>query len=275
MMTEDIVTGDIGGRLRRAREQRGMSLHDAARRTKLSIYLVQAIERNDFAGLPGGMFRKAYVRTLAVEVGLDPNEIAADYCARFEPPIESPVPDRAVRLQQQLIAHLAPSPRRSIVTLAVLAAPAAAWLMLQPGSVRPHVARDDVASRFVAAPMPRGPSVTVTSRGRRGTAPVAIAAQATDVPLRIELAASGVCWVAAETDGERVIYRLVQPGERVVLEGQRLISLRLGDAGSVTLSINDGPRRSPGRDGEVVELEVTPGNVEGFRDGAVETVSGD
>ena len=71
------------------------------------------------------------------------------------------------------------------------------------------------------------------------------------------------------------MYRLVEPGEHVVFEGQHLISLRLGDAGSVTLSINDGARRSPGRYGEVVELEVTPDNVEGLRNAAAATVSGD
>ena len=86
-MTMDCsVTDDIGGRLRRAREQRGLSLHDVARRTKLTIPVVRAIERNDFTALPGGMFHKAYVRTLAVEVGLNPSDIAADYCAWYEPP---------------------------------------------------------------------------------------------------------------------------------------------------------------------------------------------
>ena len=101
---QHIVTGDIGGRLRSAREHRGMSLRDAAKQTKLSIAVLQAIERNDFARLPGGMFRKAYVRTLAVEVGLDPNELAAQYCARFEPPIEAlaaPPPDAGRRASEE------------------------------------------------------------------------------------------------------------------------------------------------------------------------------
>jgi hypothetical protein len=96
-----------------------------------------------------------------------------------------------------------------------------------------------------------------------------------DAPLRIDMTAIGWCWVAAQTDSERVMYRLVQPGERVLLEGRRLISLRLGDAGSVTLSINEGPRRTLGRDGEVAELQLTPHNVAGLRDAAVETLSGD
>lgn len=268
-MMGEHVNGDIGGRLQRAREDRGISLRDAAKRTRLSIAVVQAIERNDFASLPGGMFRKAYVRTLAVEVGLDSNEIAADYCAQFEPPIEPAAQDRYVDRQQKLIEQLAPSPRQSIVTLAVLAAPAAAWFMLQPGSVRPGVASVDAASQVVAVPLPRDAS----AGSPRDATPTAIDAQTRDVPLRIELVATGWCWVAAATDGERVLYRLVEPGERLVLEGRRMISLRLGDAGAVTLSINDGPSRSLGRDGEMAELEVTPDTVEGLRDGAVEAVS--
>jgi hypothetical protein len=89
----------------------------------------------------------------------------------------------------------------------------------------------------------------------------------------ITLRTTGWCWIAATADGERVIYRLAEPGERLELEGQRLISLRLGDAGSVLLSINDGASRSLGRSGEVIELELTPDNAEGLRDGGVEAAS--
>src|SRR5687767_598429 len=77
--------GDIGGGLRLARELKGLTLSDASERTKLSIWMLEAIERNDFESLPGGMYRKAYLRTLASELGLDPNRVAADYCEQFEP----------------------------------------------------------------------------------------------------------------------------------------------------------------------------------------------
>src|SRR5688500_447912 len=135
LLTDDIgarLPDDIGARLRRAREHRRWSLADVAKRTKLSIDVLQAIERNDFASLPGGMFRKAYVRMLAVEVGLDPNEIAADYCTQFESPIEPAVQDRQRGVEEKLIAQLAPSPRRSFVTGTALAGAAAAWFLLRP-----------------------------------------------------------------------------------------------------------------------------------------------
>ena len=272
---ERIVSDDIGGRLRMAREQRGMSLGDAAKRTKLSIGVLEAIERNDFASLPGGMFRKAYVRTLAAEVGLDRDEIAAEYCARFEPPIElPPVPNREAALEKKWVQQLTPAPRRSIVTLVLLAAPAAVWFMLQSRSVAPAVPLDAAPHQFAAVPEPGGAFIALTAEGPSDAAtPAAMGPHTTTAPLRIELAASDWCWVAAETDGARVMYRLVEPGERVVFEGQRMISLRLGNAGAVTLSINNGPLRSLGGAGEVAELEVTPDNVEGLRDGAVAALS--
>lgn len=273
---DDTVTSDVGGRLRHARERRGVSLHDAARQTKLSINVLQAIERNDFASLPDGMYRRAYVRTLAAEFGLNANELAADYCASYEPPIESPVEsgrDRAIadRWLQQL-----DSPRRSIVTLAVLAAVAAAWFWLRPDSVQPSVRHDDGAGESLLRPTIRyAPGDLAVHHSPSAVSRVAAVDHPSQVPLRIEMAVTAWCWVAAESDGERALYRLVKPGERVVLEAQRMISLRLGNAGSVTLSINDGPRRSAGGDGEVVELRLTPGNVEALRDGPVETVSGE
>jgi cytoskeleton protein RodZ len=82
---EHIPFGDIGGGLRLARELKGLTLADAAERTKLSIWMLEAIERNDFARLPEGMYRKAYVRTLASELDLDPNRVVADYCEQYEP----------------------------------------------------------------------------------------------------------------------------------------------------------------------------------------------
>ena len=52
-------------------------------------------------------------------------------------------------------------------------------------------------------------------------------------------------------NGDRVIYRRVDPGEQVRLERGRVIALRLGDAGAVKRSTKDGARRSFG-DGDMV-----------------------
>jgi hypothetical protein len=269
------VNEDIGGRLRGAREQRDLSLSGLATRTKLPVHVLQAIERNDFASLPGGMFRKAYVRTVAAEVGLNPDEIASDYSSRFEPSVDPPaIPDRNAARQAEWIEQLTPSPRPSIPTLVTLAVAAAVWFMLRSDPGQPNVPIDDVAGDSVMASMLQ-PAMIADSddRQRDSVAPHPSGALTPDVPLRIEMAATDWCWIAAEADGERVLYRLVEPGEQLVLEGQHLISLRLGDAGAVRLSINDGGSRSFGRDGEVVDLEVTPHTVDDLNLRAVETLT--
>ena len=63
---------DFGGKLRAAREQRGVSLRDIADSTKFSMAALEALERNDPSRLPGGIFMRSIVRAYASEVGLDP-----------------------------------------------------------------------------------------------------------------------------------------------------------------------------------------------------------
>ncbi len=269
---DDVITGDIGGRLRRAREKRGLSLQDVAGRTKLSIGVLRAIERNDFESLPVGIYRKGYLRSFAGEVGLDPTEIAAEYDREFDP-VTSQVAQAEisagshsnVALEQEWVRQLTPSPRRSIATIVVPLALSIGWFAWFNGAEPPLPipTAGDVSPTFapVETVAAASPAIHRASELVEG------------MPLRIEIAATDWCWIAAESDGERALYRLVEPGEHVILEGQRMISLRLGDAGSVTMSINDGPRRLAGADGEVVDLKLTLGNVGSLRDGA-ERVSG-
>jgi len=49
-----------------------VSLRQIANATKISIAALEALERNDISRLPGGIFSRAFVRSYAVEVGLDP-----------------------------------------------------------------------------------------------------------------------------------------------------------------------------------------------------------
>lgn len=268
---QHIITDDIGGRLRRAREQRGLSLRDAAKRTKLPMFMLEAIERNDFERLPGGMFRKAYVRTLAAEVGLNPDELASEYGARFEPPPApgDPAPPQP-RLTLPLDRYLRPSrsPLRSVVMLAALAC---GWFMLRPGPTDREVALDDPDVELIMAGIPIGATRAGSTTGSSEAAtPLAIAAEPR-APLRLEMQITGPCWIAAEADGDRLVYRLMAPGEHLVLEAQHTISLRVGNAGAVVLSINGAPGRSLGRQGEVANLYLTPGNVESLPEDAVET----
>src|SRR3954468_22077219 len=82
-MPGDRTTGGFGARLRDARERRGVSLRQIANATKISISALEALERNDISRLPGGIFSRAFVRSYAIEVGLDPETTIQDFIAAF------------------------------------------------------------------------------------------------------------------------------------------------------------------------------------------------
>jgi cytoskeletal protein RodZ len=73
--------GAFGEKLRRQREQRGITLDAISTTTKISPRMLRAIEDEHFDQLPGGVFNKGFVRAYARQVGLDEEEAISDYLA--------------------------------------------------------------------------------------------------------------------------------------------------------------------------------------------------
>jgi cytoskeleton protein RodZ len=87
---------DFGAKLRRAREGRGVSLRQIAATTKISVAALEALERNDVSKLPGGLFSRAFVRSYAAEIGLDPEQTLNEFLERFgSDPLAAPPSARA------------------------------------------------------------------------------------------------------------------------------------------------------------------------------------
>src|SRR5882762_6162670 len=82
-MSADRLAGSFGGKLRDARESRGVSLRQIANATKISVAALEALERNDISRLPGGIFSRAFVRSYASEVGLDPEATIREFVSQF------------------------------------------------------------------------------------------------------------------------------------------------------------------------------------------------
>lgn len=83
MALADRVDTDFGPRMKRAREARGVSLRQIAETTKLSVRVLEALERNDISLLPGGIYSRAFVRCYAVEVGMDPEQTVREFITQF------------------------------------------------------------------------------------------------------------------------------------------------------------------------------------------------
>jgi transcriptional regulator with XRE-family HTH domain len=93
----------FGPRLRSERERRGISLDTIASVTKVSADLWDGLERNDFSRWPTGIFARAFVRDYAKAVGLDADEVVAEFCRLFA--IGDRRAERLIRAQGALIGH--------------------------------------------------------------------------------------------------------------------------------------------------------------------------
>ena len=75
----------FGENLRRERELRGISLEEIAATTKIKVGFLEAIENDDLARLPGGIFARGFMRTYAAYLGLDADQFIAEYQAAAQP----------------------------------------------------------------------------------------------------------------------------------------------------------------------------------------------
>jgi transcriptional regulator with XRE-family HTH domain len=76
----------LGRQLRSERERRRITLQSIAANTKISVSLLQGLERDDVSRWPSGIFRRSFVRLYAEAVGLDADETLAEFLSRFPDP---------------------------------------------------------------------------------------------------------------------------------------------------------------------------------------------
>lgn len=66
---------ELGTRLARAREARGLTLEDAERDTRISRRYLQALEAEQFEAIPAPVYARGFLRSYSQYLGLDPQEM--------------------------------------------------------------------------------------------------------------------------------------------------------------------------------------------------------
>jgi cytoskeletal protein RodZ len=77
----------FGAMLRAAREQAGFTIERAAMATRIAPPFVEALEKGDFAQLPGAVFGRGFIRNLCKVYGVDSAEILAAFDRSINPPV--------------------------------------------------------------------------------------------------------------------------------------------------------------------------------------------
>jgi cytoskeleton protein RodZ len=258
------VTTDFGGKLRDARERRGISLRQIAATTKISVSALAALERNDVSRLPGGIFSRALVRSYAVEVGLDPETTVHEFLQRFQetPGLDQPAGDLVapdggdVDRQKRLAARVFMLALAGMLLMA--AAVGVVVYQMRPSDLANPAAIAD--GTVPIAPAPVAPATATAPAPAPARAAPALKAN----ELRLELHPTAPCWASVVVGGKRIFSKLIAPGERETVVVADTADLTVGDAGGCMFSINGRPARPLGRSGQVRTARISPRTIDEY-----------
>ena len=69
----------FGDHLKREREMRGVSLEEISTATRIAPRYLEALENEQWELLPGGVFNRGFIRSVAHFLGLDEDSLVAEY----------------------------------------------------------------------------------------------------------------------------------------------------------------------------------------------------
>ncbi|WP_107222314.1 helix-turn-helix domain-containing protein [Thauera aromatica] len=190
-----------GAQLRRAREARGESVSEVAFALKLSPRQIDALERDDFAALPGTAFVRGFLRNYARYLGLDAAPLldGVQHLAGSAAPDLSPIRNADGDLPSRSGRRRGAFPAGMLV-LALMLLVAAGWYFDGFRTDLPGLADNGSMESVPAenAPAESAPvAVLPLERGDAGPGAGAVAPGA-DNPLQPEVAASTPAATAAE-----------------------------------------------------------------------------
>lgn len=86
---------ELGRTLSQARVARGLTLEDCERDTRISKRYLDALEREDWKVFPAPVYSRAFLRTYAQYLGLNPAELMRLFQSQTEEPLIRPLPEVA------------------------------------------------------------------------------------------------------------------------------------------------------------------------------------
>jgi cytoskeletal protein RodZ len=278
------VVPSFGERLKKEREKRGMTLEDVSGATKISVRNLRALEQEKFDQMPGGIFNRGFVRAFAKHLGLDDEQVVADYmeAAGESVPSLDPAEVPAPRNAPEKVAAPPTSPpeefsvqvpwaaligllvlgtlavgfwsyhshRKSSETSALAVEPASPGSRLSEASSQAPEAAAPPGARADAATAPTGSSPP--SPGTQGP-PASAPGSGFDLALR----AHDEVWLSSAVDGKPPSEAIMEDGQSITVHASDRAILKVGNAGALDVAFNGQKVPVRAAEGEVRTLTFT------------------
>ena len=255
---------------------RGVSLEEVSAATRISTRFLEAIESDKWESLPGGVFNRGFIRSVARYLGLDEDSMVAEYALETRGRVEAGVvPDAPMAMPRDW----KPAIVAAIVLVVILAGvgfayaryggkiaarlhwkPAAATVPVGPVASGPsgdaaRGANDSAGGAAATA----GNSAAQNSKANDGAA--AGAGSAAADPMELTLQTSKLVDVTILADGATVFNGPIDAGDKRQFEAREVFEVTSSDALAIVLELNGQPVGAFGQLGLPGNIKLTRGDL--------------
>jgi len=251
-----------GARLKQLRLEKGCTLEEAHRKTRINIHIIKAIEEDSVANI-NPVYLKGFIKIYCAFLGVD----AAEYfrsetpaAARPEQEIQPPSASEEKVTKPLHGTGLKVTPRNAPrfrinpgVMKIIAAVIAALFLFFIAGKIGAFL-KNKPAKRAVLAVQPRAATRALPTKKSKSVRPAEQSfPQSADSEIRLVIRAKEDCWVNLKADGKVVFRSLLRKGrfENFIFKDKGELSL--GNAGAVELEINGKFIPNLGRRGQALK----------------------
>lgn len=280
-VTPRVIARTLGERLRHAREAKGLTLADISGRTRVPARQLAALEADAHETLPGFIFAIGFAKSFAREVGLDPDEIAAQFRAEttraaYAPPSASPFET----LEPERVPSRGLAWASAAAVLAVIGGLFWYFEMRDPApteavsieTAAPDVVADSGATTDLAAAEAAAtpaPAATVpATTAPAATDPAAAPAAGPNIPIggtAVTLTAKQDVWIqiSDRASGAKAMSRILKQGETYTVPTGDY-TLWTGRAGALDVRVGGRPVPALGGEAETVrDVSLSAGSLLG------------
>ena len=260
----------VGTYLSQERKRKDISLVDVSKITRIAIQYLEALERDEFKALPASIFVRGFLRTYAVNIGLDPKEVLRIYEAQMSS-LAAPEMERAAsgKRAKPLVKYIS---TWVIIGFGVGIAffffvketpvppsspPARPPETIQPGTPLAKASPSESPPVQDKRP-PKTLEAKKPEKDPEGlSAAVPIKAEGDKKKERrhvLKVQATEMTWLRIQSDDLPDVEALLQPMETATWTARRQFKITVGNAGGVEISFNGKPLGVLGAPGQVVHL---------------------
>jgi cytoskeletal protein RodZ len=253
----------FGEHLKREREMRGVSRDEVCAATRIGTRFLDALESEQWEVLPGGIFNRGFVRAVARFLGLDEDDLVAEYDLAFSEQqseisaLASPVPQQAARPRHRLFV--------SIGAVAVLVLLGIAWTgwrwhqNSQRAALNPAMSHTDGSAASGAG---LSPAASATSPAPSSPAPAEVQG------LQLKIEAGKETTVSVSADGSKAFEGSMIAGQSRTFTAQTTIDISAKDGGALLLELNGQTLAPLGPPGQPGNITLTRGDLKPSGGGA-------